>query len=98
MGTKKRPALFEECIRNLKDGMKITFGKGNVAFGDDFLIFGSWRPLIDVTFKQHGDLWWVYFDGDEPMMLEDVPTSFLESIVKNIPVSEEMHESMRNFK
>lgn len=95
---KKRIELFAECLRNLKDGMTIAFNRGNVAFGDDFLILTDYRWEIKVTFKQHGGLWWLYFDGCEPMMLEDVPTSFLQSIVNNLPITEEMRASMKNFK
>lgn len=84
MKKKSRINLFDECFRKLEDGLTIAFNRGNIAFGDDFLILADYRPEIKVTFKRRGDLWWCYFDGDEPMLFEEVPTSFLESIVKNI--------------
>ena len=74
---------FGEVLRQLREGMAITFTKENIAEGDDFLIFSA-SDSITVTFKQPNDLWWVLFDGDEPMLLENVPDSFLRSILKNI--------------
>jgi hypothetical protein len=81
---KKRIKLFSKVLEKLHDGLSITFNRSNIAFGDDFLIFNELHPEVTVTFKRHGDLWWGHFDGDEPMLLEDVPTEFLESILKNI--------------
>lgn len=75
--------LFSKVLMKIKDGMTITFTKNNIAEGDDFLIFSASKS-ITVTFKQPNDLWWVLFDGDEPMLLENVPDSFLRSILKNI--------------
>lgn len=74
--------LFSEVLGKLKDGMEITFTPKNVAYGDNFLIFSAYKK-IKVTFKNFG-LWYVLFDGDEPMLLENCPDSFLESILKNI--------------
>ena len=74
--------LFREVLGKLKDGMEITFTPKNVAYGDNFLIFSAYKK-IKVTFKNFG-LWYVLFDGDEPMLLENCPDSFLESILKNI--------------
>lgn len=62
--------------------MEITFTPSNVAYGDRFLIFSAYKSC-KVTFRNHG-LWWVYFDNDDPMLLEECPTSFYESILKNI--------------
>ena len=74
--------LFSRVLSKIKDGMSITFTLDNVAEGDDFLILYPDRPC-KVTFKHFG-LWYVLFDGDEPMLLEDCPESFYESILKNI--------------
>ena len=74
--------LFSRVLSKIKDGMSITFTLDNVAEGDDFLILYPDRPC-KVTFKRFG-LWYVLFDGDEPMLLEDCPESFYESILKNI--------------
>ena len=76
--------LFSEVLEKIKDGMSITFTKSNIAAGDNFLLLGYGYDSCTVTFKQPCDLWWVYFDNDEPMLLEDVPDSFLRSILKNI--------------
>ena len=74
--------LFTQVLNKIKDGMSITFTPNNVGWGDDFLIFSATKK-IKVTFKDFG-LWYVLFDGDEPMLLEDCPESFYESILKNI--------------
>ena len=74
--------LFSQVLNKIKDGMSITFTPNNVAWGDDFLIFSATKK-IKVTFKDFG-LWYVLFDEDEPMLLEDCPESFYESILKNI--------------
>ena len=74
--------LFSEVLDKIQDGMTIIFTPYNVAWGDDFLIFSATKE-IKVTFKNFG-LWYVLFDGDEPMLLEDCPESFFESILKNI--------------
>ena len=74
--------LYSEVLNKIKDGMEITFTPNNVAWGDNFLIFSATKK-IKVTFKNFG-LWYVLFDGDEPMLLENCPDSFLESILKNI--------------
>lgn len=74
--------LFSAVLENLKDGLTITFTPKNVAWGDHFLIFSAYKK-IKVTFKDFG-LWYVLFDCDEPMLLEDCPESFFESILLNI--------------
>ena len=74
--------LFEKALDLIKDGMSIVFTPKNVAYGDRFLIFSAYKK-IKVTFRWHS-LLWVEFEGDDPMLLEDCPDSFLESIIKNI--------------
>ena len=74
--------LFGQVLTKIQDGMTITFTKDNVAYGDDFLIFSAYKSCT-ITFRCFG-LWYVLFDNDEPMLLEDVPDSFLRSILKNI--------------
>ena len=76
--------LFSKVLGKLKEGLTITFTKSNIAEGDRFLIFGCGYDSCTVTFKRPRDLWWVCFDNDEPMLLENVPDSFLRSILKNI--------------
>ena len=74
--------LFSEVISKIKDGMEITFTPENVAWGDHFLIFSACKE-IKVTFHTKYVPYWVEFDGDEPMRLEDCPESFFESILLN---------------
>lgn len=75
--------LFFEVMTKIKDGQKITFTPDNVAEGDDFLIFSGYKSCT-VTFHKNRVPYWVEFDNDEPMLLEDCPTSFYESILKNL--------------
>lgn len=81
----QRHTLFSKVLDKIKDGMKITFTPNNVVEYDDFLIFNKYRRKQTITFHTKSVPFWIEFDGDEPMRLEDVPTSFLESILKNIP-------------
>jgi len=75
--------LFLEVINKIEDGMTITFTKDNVADGDEFLMFDYYKEQ-KVTFHTDNVPYWIDFDEDEPMLLEEVPESFLESILKNI--------------
>jgi len=75
--------LFSEVLRKIKDGMEITFTPKNVAYGDNFLIFSAYKK-ITCKFHTNRVPYWVEFDGDEPMLLENCPESFFESILKNV--------------
>ena len=74
---------FGQVLDKIKDGMKITFTPQNVAEGDTFLIFSACKEQT-ITFHTNCVPFWIDFDGDEPMRLEDCPTSFFRSILKNI--------------
>lgn len=76
-------SLFSQVLDVIYDGMKITFTPQNVAWGDHFLIFNKYRPSQTITFHTKSVPYWIDFDGDEPMLLEDCPDSFFESIIKN---------------
>lgn len=78
-----RQDLFSQVLEKIKDGMSITFTPKNVAYGDTFLIFSAYKK-IKVTFHTNCVPYWIDFDGDEPMLLENCPESFFESILKNI--------------
>ena len=81
---KERADLFGKVLKKIKDGMSITFTPENVDDNDDFLIFSAYKS-IKVTFKySYSGIINVWFDNDEPMRLEDCPTSFFRSILKNI--------------
>lgn len=75
--------LFTRVIEKVKDGMKITFTPKNVAYGDRFLLFGYHKKQT-ITFHTKSVPFWIDFDGDEPMRLEDCPESFFRSILLNI--------------
>ncbi len=74
---------FDKLLKSIKDGLQITFTPDNIAQDDNFLIFGHWRPSITITFVKRG-LWYVLFDGTDPMLLEECPPSFHNSILKNL--------------
>ena len=74
---------FGQVLDKIKDGMKITFTPKNVADGDNFLLFSACKKQT-ITVHTNGVPFWIEFDGDEPMRLEDCPTSFFRSILKNI--------------
>jgi len=76
--------LFDMVLSKIEDGMEMTFTKDNIADGDDFLILNCGYDSCTITFKRLGDMWYVLFDNDDPMLLEDVPVSFYESILKNL--------------
>ncbi len=75
--------LFTKVLSKIKDGTKITFNSQNVAPGDTFLILYGDRECV-VTFHTKDVPYWIEFSNDEQMLLEDVPESFLRSILKNI--------------
>ena len=79
----KNYELFSKVLGKLKDGMKITFTPSNVAAGDSFLIFSCCEKQT-VTFHTRRVPFWMEFEDDEPMLLEDAPDSFYRSILKNI--------------
>ena len=82
-----RYELFSKLLKKLgkQTEWEIVFTKDNVADGDDFLIFGSWRKSIKVNLKRgRSGIWVVYFDCDEPMLLENCGESFWRSILLNI--------------
>lgn len=79
----ERYELFLE-VMSLVDKRKyleLTFTEDNVAPGDHFLFF---KKENSCTCKVGwiGGLLWVTFSNAGPMLLEDCPTSFLESIIK----------------
>ena len=76
--------LFDEVLKKIEDGMQITFTPKNVAYGDTFLIFNKYCRKQTITFHTKCVPFWIEFDGDEPMRLEECPDSFFESILKNI--------------
>ena len=75
--------LFSKVLDKIEDGMSITFTVDNVHPCDHFLILYPDRPCT-VTFHTSSVPYWVEFDGDEPMLLENCPDTFFLSILKNI--------------
>ena len=81
--------IFDEVLkvfRNMKsgygNGIDLTFTPKNVAFGDHFLIFSAYKSCTCHFWETRSGLIYVDFDGDEPMLLENCPDTFYESIIK----------------
>ena len=63
----------------------IVLTEENVHPTDHFLLLGKrTHESITITFKNHGGIIYVYFDCDEPMRLEECPTSFYRTLLKNM--------------
>ena len=63
----------------------IVLTEENVHPTDHFLLLGKHaHESITITFKNHGGIIYVYFDCDEPMRLEECPTSFYRTLLKNM--------------
>ena len=75
---------FSKLLPVIKNGMKITLSQKNCVLGDDFLIFSDYRPYQTITLHTNRVPFWIEFDGDEPMLLENCPESFFTTLRKNI--------------
>ena len=76
--------LFMAVLNGLTNGLEITFTKDNVDKEDDWLNLRTYPEITAKFTKTKSGIWWVTFDGDERMMLENCPNSFLRSIYKNL--------------
>ena len=76
--------LTFELYKKIKDGMKITLTEKDVAEGDDFLIFNNPEETQTITIHTNRVPFWLEFDKDEPIRLEDCPKSFYRTLLKNI--------------
>ena len=75
--------VFRNVEYGYKNGIDITFTPKNVAYGDHFLIFSAYKSCTCHFWKTSSGIIYVDFDGDEPMLLENCPESFFESILLN---------------
>ena len=80
---RKNYALRFKVMDKLEDGQTITFTPDNVDGDDDFLNLDDY-PSCTCIFHKSYVPYWVEFDNDEPMLLEDCPDSFYRSILRNI--------------
>lgn len=74
---------FSKLLSLIKDGMAITLTKKDCLPWDNFLIFSACRKQT-ITLHTKYVPYWVEFDADEPMRLEDCPDSFFETLIHNI--------------
>lgn len=79
---------FGAVLTKLYDGYmnkSIVLTEDNVHPTDHFLLLGEFaHESITISFKNHRGIIYVYFDCDEPMRLEDCPTSFYRTLLKNM--------------
>ena len=68
-----RTEIFSALIDNIKDGMTFVLDEGKVAAFDSFLLFSDTYPTMTITLHTRSVPFWVEFDGDEPMLLENCP-------------------------
>ena len=75
--------LFDKVLDKIYPGLSITFTKNNIAEGDTFLNLKTYSSqTITFDFGNSGIL--VEFEYDEPLHLDELPSSFLESILLNL--------------
>lgn len=79
---------FDAVLTKLYDGYmdkSIVLTEENVHPTDHFLLLGELaHESITIAFKNHRGIIYVYFDCDEPMRLEECPTSFYRTLLKNM--------------
>ena len=75
--------IFSLLLSKIEDGMTFTLTKKDCAFADDFLIFNKYCRRQTITIHTSCP-YWVEFDGDEPMLLEDCPATFWQTLLLNI--------------
>ena len=75
---------FSKLLSVIKNGMKITLGQMDCVWGDNFLIFSDYRPYQTITLHTNCVAYWIEFDEDEPMLLEDCPEEFFTTLRRNI--------------
>ena len=74
--------IFWELLNKIKDGMTFTLTEKDIAEGDHFLIFSAYKQH---TITIHCSCpFWLEFKGEEPILLENCPTSFYETLLLNI--------------
>ena len=76
--------IFSLLLSKLKDGMTFKLTKKDCAFADDFLIFNKYCRKQTITLHTRSVPYWIEFDGDEPMLLEDCPCTFWQTLLLNI--------------
>jgi hypothetical protein len=79
---------FNAVLTKLNDGWidkSIVITEKNVHPTDKFLILGAYgHKSITITFENLMGLIWVAFDGEDAMLLENCPTSFYKTLLKNM--------------
>ena len=75
--------IFSLLLSKIEDGMTFTLTKKDCAPFDDFLIFSACRKQV-ITLHTRSVPYWVEFDGDEPMLLENCPITFFQTLLRNI--------------
>lgn len=74
--------LANELYSLIKDGMSLTLREKDCE--DSFLIFNDEEETQTITLHTNRVPYWVEFDKDEPILLEDCPDGFYETLIANI--------------
>ena len=75
-------SLFSQVLGKIKNGMTITLREKDCV--DSFLIFNDADETQTITFHTNRVPYWLEFDKDEPILLEDCPDGFLRTLLKNL--------------
>lgn len=65
-------------------GKSITLTREDVASGDRFLIFSAYDSHTITFTRSFSGVITLLFDHDEPILLEDCPDSFFQTLIKNL--------------
>ena len=79
--------LFDKVLKKLNgmNGKSITFTKANVHPTDNFILLGYGYDECAITFKKRYDgVWVILFSNDNPILLENCPQCFLETLLLNL--------------
>lgn len=75
--------LYDIILGKASDGQSLVLTKDDIAPGDGFLNLNGF-PKVTVTFRMDTVPFRLEFDNDEPMRLDELPTRFLETLVRNL--------------
>lgn len=73
---------FSTLLSLIKNGMTFTLTEKDTI--GNFLYFSDYYPTQTITLHTNCVPYWVEFDGDEPMLLENCPDSFFDTLIYNI--------------
>ena len=73
---------FTELLALIVDGMTVTLTARECE--DIFQIFSSPSDSVRIAIHATSAPYWVEFNGDDPMLLENCPEEFYTALISNI--------------